>query len=106
MTAAYDLWRGLMYCVGVFVTCNVGGMFLGVAVQRVSGLMEPRATTDSVKADSARKAHPFDDCSFDEMNSYSEEEPVHVDAEPVTTPRGGQSFEEMQRQIGATPKTE
>lgn len=105
MTAAYDLWRALMYCVGVFVTCNVGGMVLGVAVRRVSGLMEPRAAMDSVKADSARKAHPFDDCSFDEMNSYSEEEPVHVDAEPVTTPRSGQSFEEMQRQIGGDFKS-
>ena len=88
MTMAYEVWHGLMYGVGVFVTCNVGGMVLGAAVQRVSGLMEPRAATDSVKADSG----------FD----FPEKEPVRADAEPVTTPRGGQSFADIQREINGS----
>ena len=101
MMGTYEVWHGLMYGVGVFVTCNVGGAALRMAVSRVSGLMESsRAVTNGVEGGANRKPHPFDGCAFDEMNRYSEEEAVYAEAETVSTPRGGQSFEEMQRQIG------
>lgn len=82
MMAAYDVWRGVMYCVGVFVTCNVGGAALRWGHDRVSGLMKSR--TMMVITESA-----------------------HVEAEPVPPPRDGQSFADMQRQISAdTENTE
>ena len=45
MGTAYDLWRGVMYCVGVFVTCNVGGAALRLAAGRVSAMLKPRKVT-------------------------------------------------------------
>ena len=100
MTAAYEVWRGAMYCVGVFVTCNVGGMALRWGCDRVSGLMNLQAVTDDAEGDANRKRHPFDDCPFDEMSRYSEEEPDHAEVALVSTPRSDrQRFEDMQRQI-------
>ena len=110
MNLNLTLWHDIMYCVGVFVTCNIGGAALCVAIDGASTLMKRHAATESASGD-GNKRHPFDNCSFDDMNRYSEEEPVHVEAEPVSTPHGGQSFEEMQRQIrgereSVTDKTE
>ena len=32
----YELWQGAMYCVGVFVTCNVGGLALRAFAGRLT----------------------------------------------------------------------
>ena len=97
MTAAYEIWRGAMYCVGVFVTCNVGGMALRWGCERVSGLMNLRAV-DGVEGDSGYKPYPFERCAFD--SSYPETEPVHVEAEPVSGSQDNRErFENIQRQI-------
>ena len=37
-----DLWRDIMYCVGVFVTCNVGGAVIRMAKERVSASFSNR----------------------------------------------------------------
>lgn len=34
LTAAYELWRVVMYGVGVFVTCNAAGLTLYAALRR------------------------------------------------------------------------
>ena len=48
---AYEVWRGAMYCVGVFVTCNVGGAALRFARDCVSGLMKRHAVTAGASND-------------------------------------------------------
>ena len=105
MTAAYDLWRALMYCVGVFVTCNVGGVALRWGCARVSGLMNPHEKTPegtSVKAANDLNAVIRGFTKGLESMAESMGSVVTVsDTELVRNGggRGGQSFEDMQRQI-------
>ena len=33
---AYEVWQGAMYCVGVFVTCNAGGLALWAFAGRLT----------------------------------------------------------------------
>ena len=104
---AYEVWRGAMYCVGVFVTCNVGGMALRWGCDRVSGLMNPREETPdgtSVKAVNDLNAVISGFAKGLESMAESMGSVVTVsDAESVRNGggSGGQSFEDMQRQIGA-----
>lgn len=45
----YELWRNAMYCVGVFVTCNVGGYLLIRIPEAVSAaLMKRHGSAESV----------------------------------------------------------
>ena len=47
----YELWRNLMYCVGVFVTCNVGGAGLRLAASALRRRHAPPERTGPDEAD-------------------------------------------------------
>ena len=72
-----ELWHDIMYCVGVFVTCNVGGAALRLARDCASGLMKRHAVTAGASGDG---------------NAAAEQETAHE--------WNPQSFEDIQREIG------
>ena len=89
---AYELWRSLMYCVGVFVTCNAGGAGLRWAASALTRRRE------DAPSDERRKRHPFDDLPVDEMALYSDiENAANADAPP----KRKQSFADMMREVDA-----
>ena len=70
---AYELWQGAMYCVGVFVTCNAGGMGLRWAA---SALMK-RCAADEAKPD-AWKGQSFADM-MREVDAHKGDYPPEAD---------------------------
>ena len=107
---AYEVWRGAMYCVGVFVTCNVGGAALRTAAKRVSGLMNPHEETPegtSVKA--ANDLQAVVSGFAKGMNAIAESMGTVVTFSEAEAARNGggsgqERFDDMQRQIGADAK--
>ena len=107
---AYEVWRRVMYCVGVFVTCNVGGMALRWGCERVSGLMNPREETPegtSIKA--VNDLNAVISGFAKGLESMAESMGTVVTSSAPEEVRnggesGGQSFADMQRQIGADAK--
>ena len=104
----YEVWHGLMYGVGVFVTCNVGGVALRAAIDGASARMRRRAVTESAEEDAGRRPKPrlFDWRACEEADSRPEDEAADAQEDSGPTRSGGQSFEDMQRQIGADADTE
>ena len=68
----YEVWRAVMYAVGVFVTCNVGGLALLEGVRRLT-----------------RR----------EIRVVTAEELARSLSEQWAESRKGQTFEEMRRQV-------
>ena len=108
MMGTYEVWHGLMYGVGVFVTCNVGGVALRVAIDGASARMKRRAVTESAEGDAGRRPKPrlFDWRACEEADSRLDDEAADAQENSGPTQSGGQSFEDMQRQIGADAETE
>ena len=71
------LWHDIMYCVGVFVTCNVGGAALRLARDCASGLM---------------KRHALAAGASDDGNAADEQDAARE--------WNSQSFEDIQRELG------
>ena len=97
----YEVWHGLMYGVGVFVTCNVGGAALRMAIGGASARMKRRAVTESADEDAGRRPKPrlFDWRACEEADSRPEDEAADAQENSGPTQSDGQSFEDMQRQI-------
>lgn len=87
MELTYETWRGVMYCVGVFVTCNVGGAALRCVRDCASRLMKPRAAAERVSGDGGHK------------DAAAEPEPAAVTETESADGWKPQSFEEIQREI-------
>lgn len=110
--ATYAVWHGLMYCVGVFVTCNIGGMALRWGCERVSGLITPREdeTPEETSVKAANDLNAVISGFSKGLASMAESMGTVItvsgpEAELVSTPRSDrQSFEDIQRQIGADAK--
>ena len=102
ITMGLDLWHDIMYCVGVFVTCNVGGVALLAAIGGASARIKRRAVAESAEGDAGRRPKPrlFDWRACEEADSRPEDEAA-ADAQENSgrTQSDGQSFEDMQRQI-------
>lgn len=77
----YEVWQAVMYAVGVFVTCNVGGLALRLAVGR---LTKREAVAVHLKREAVRVMTPEEFAKF--LSGLSD------------TP-GRQTFEEMRRQV-------
>ena len=108
ITMGLDLWHDIMYCVGVFVTCNVGGIALLAAIGGASARMKRRAVAESAEGDAGRRPKPrlFDRCAPENSDSRPEDEAADARENSGPTQSDGQSFEDMQRQIGADADTE
>lgn len=109
--ATYAVWHGLMYCVGVFVTCNVGGMALRWGCERVSGLISPREdeTPEGTSVKVANDLNAVISGFSKGLESIVESMGTVVTvSDPEATRNGGGSgqerFEDIQRQIGADAK--
>lgn len=104
-----NLWHDIMYCVGVFVTCNIGGAALRLAHNGVSAMMKRHAVTAdaSDKGDNSdgRKRHPFDKLPFDEKARYSDIENAAAE-QNAASEWNSQSFDDIQREIGRTDDTQ
>ena len=93
-----NLWHDIMYCVGVFVTCNIGGEILRFAAERASAYMKrPGFPKDG------GDGRPFDGGG---QERYSDTESADDESEPAETVVGvvvdaprGQDFADMLRQI-------
>ncbi|MBQ6985670.1 MAG: hypothetical protein IJR48_04065 [Oscillibacter sp.] len=77
----YEVWRATMYAVGVFVTCNVGGLALRLAVGR---LTKREAVAVHLKREAVRVMTPEEFAKF--LSGLSDSP-------------GRQTFEEMRRQV-------
>ena len=83
-----DNWHFAMYCVGVFVTCNVGGALLGRVQDAVSAaLMKRHGSADASGYDENARYWPTDLAEnrrrFDEIQRQT----AHPDAD--ADPEGG-----------------
>ena len=102
MNLYLNLWHDIMYCVGVFVTCNIGGAALRLARNGVSAMMKRHAVSaDASDNGDGRKRHPFDNLPFDEKAHYSDIENAAAE-QNAASGWEPQSFEEMQQEIGRT----
>ena len=77
----YELWQGAMYCVGVFVTCNAGGLalwaFAGRLTRKKVRVVSVKGLSDALSASLA------------------------AEADADAAPKRKQSFAEMMRQVDA-----
>ena len=89
-----ELWHGVMYCVGVFVTCNIGGAAVRMAAER-AGLLKRRAA--------GTQSHTV---RLIAVRHIQGTEQGTEGTEGTREKRQGQSFEEMQRQINVAERAE
>ncbi len=88
----YEVWRAVMYAVGVFVTCNVGGQALRLAVGRLTKHEAVAVHLKHRTREAVRVMTPEEFAKF--LSGLSE-------------PREHQSFEDIRRQVdGLTTKPE
>ena len=88
----YEVWRATMYAVGVFVTCNVGGLALQEGVRRLTRRKIRLVTAAELARSLSEQWAAAQGQSFEEMRRQVDG--LDAEAEPADAPESAEATDE------------